>query len=540
MAKMKPPEIATLSSAQLEQLLLELKTLLPPQTYQLVESLLRTLQWLLGVIEQKTASLRRLRRILFADKTEKAINLFGKDQNPTSAAPQTPSQSEGKAKRKGHGRKGAKDYSGAKRVWVKHLLHCVGGLCPKCLKGKLYQLKVPARVVRIVAQPMFSAIIHELERLRCALCGAVFTAQAPAEAGLTKHDPSVGIMLAIMRYGAGFPMYRMAKWQTFFGVPLPASTQWKLIAESSETPALVFEALILTAAQGQLLHNDDTVMRVQELLNEVAQDGPEAERTGIFTSCILAQVDQVQIALFFTGHEHAGENLARVLQLRNKELGKPLQMSDGLSRNDPKVVETDKSNCLIHGRRHFVDQIENFPEECRQVIQSIGQIYHHDDQAKELHLTDIQRLAYHQEHSGPVMAQLKTWMQEQIDQKRVEPNSGLGQAIAYMLKHWKPLTRFLEVAGAPLDNNICERALKTAIMHRKNSMSYKTKTGARIGDIFMSLLHTCQLNGINPFVYLMALLENAAQVAKDPMDWLPWTYRQTLERSQRSEPANTS
>jgi len=101
-------------------------------------------------------------------------------------------------------------------------------------QGQTLLVHDPARLVRIVAQPIFHATVFELERLRCALCGALFTAPAPPEAGLNKYDPSVGNMLALMRYGAGLPMYRTGKWQNHFGVPLPASTQWELIEAASE------------------------------------------------------------------------------------------------------------------------------------------------------------------------------------------------------------------------------------------------------------------------------------------------------------------
>ena len=126
------------------------------------------------------------------------------------------------------------------------------------------------------------------------------------------------------------------------------------------------------------------------------------------------------------------------------------------------------------------------------------------------------------------MDTLHGWMKEQFEQRKVEPNSGLGQAITYMLKRWEPLTRFLEVPGAPLDNNLSERALKMAILHRKNSMSYKTLNGARVGDLFMSLIHTCQLNRVNPLAYLLALQEHSQQVAKDATRWLPWNYSEAL------------
>jgi transposase len=531
MAKAPRPEVTTLTGAQLEQLLAEVRPLVPAATYQLLDGLLQTLQWIMAAFEQKTISIARLKRMLFGHSTETTAKMFP----PKPEADPAPAGS--KPKRKGHGRKGAQDYPGARKVKVPHPTLQVGQLCPQCLRAKLYLLKVPARLIRIVAQPLFQATLYELERLRCALCGAVFTAPAPPEAGTSKYDPSVGTMLAVMRYGAGQPMYRMDKWQTHFGVPLPASTQWELIEAASATPALVYDALIGVAAQGRLLHHDDTTMRVQSLRQQLTQAQPPPEgqkRTGIFTTGIVSQVGAHRVALFFTGNKHAGENLDQLLQRRAAGLAKPLQMCDGLSRNQSKEFETILCNCLLHGRRGFVDVVENFPEECRFVVESLREVYRLDAMTKAHKLSDAARLAFHQEHSRPVIDALHGWMEEQFEQRKVEPNSGLGQAITYMLKRWEALTRFLEVPGAPLDNNLCEQALKMAILHRKNSMSYKTLNGARIGDVYMSLIHTCQLNRVNPFAYLMVLQQHAQKVLKEASRWLPWNYAEALE------PGNTS
>ena len=527
MPEKKTPEIVSVSALELEQLLTELRRQLAPATYQLVESLLRTLQWVMALLEEKTASLAQLRRVLFGSKTETTERLFPKgsagDASSTRQAASTP-----KPKRKVHGRKGAQEYPGALRVKVSHPTLRAGQLCSKCLKGKLYLL-APARLIRLLAQPIFQARLCELEQLRCALCGALFTAPAPPEARQGKYDPSVGIMLGIMRYGAGLPMYRMAQWQQYFGVPLPASTQWELIDAASKVPAVVYETLIDTAAQGRLLHNDDTTMRVQSLRKEIASapDTPN-KRTGIFTTSIVSQVDDHPIALFFTGQKHAGENLDQVLKHRSANLPKPLQMCDALARNQSKEFATLLCHCLLHGRRNFVGVVDSFPEPCRKVIESFREIYRVDALAKKQQLSDAQRLVLHQQHSQPVMDSLHQWIKEQLEQKQVEPNSGLGQAIHYLLEYWEPLTRFLSVPGAPLDNNICERALKTAIMHRKNSLSYKTLHGAEVGDIFMSLIHTCQLNDVNPFDYLMALDKHGEAVRQQPTRWLPWNYRETM------------
>jgi hypothetical protein len=115
-----------------------------------------------------------------------------------------------------------------------------------------------------------------------------------------------------------------------------------------------------------------------------------------------------------------------------------------------------------------------------------------------------------------------------LDEKLAEPNSALGSAIRYMLRHWERLTLFLRQAGAPLDNNLCERALKKAILHRKNALFYKTQNGACVGDLFMSLIYTCQLNQANPFDYLTQLQRHADQLAAGPQLWMPWNYRATL------------
>jgi hypothetical protein len=263
---------------------------------------------------------------------------------------------------------------------------------------------------------------------------------------------------------------------------------------------------------------------IQENKNRTAN-----ERTGIFTTGIISHIsDGRRIAIFYTGRNHAGENIASLYS--NRDVGKspPVQMCDALSRNTADEFKVILCNCLTHARRNFVDEVENFPEETTRVIDVLSDVYHNDAQAKKQAMTPQQRLAYHQEHSEPLMTDLKSWLARQIDDHLVEPNSGLGKAIKYMIKHWRKLTQFLRVPGAPLDNNICERSLKRCIQHRKNSLFYRTEHGAYIGDMFMSLIHTCSLNQVNPHDYLTTLLENSSALSKDPSRWMPWNYRDGL------------
>ena len=213
-----------------------------------------------------------------------------------------------------------------------------------------------------------------------------------------------------------------------------------------------------------------------------------AERTGMFTSGVVSTKDGHKIALFFSGRRHAGENLADILRRRREGLETPVQMCDALSRNLPKDLKVILSNCLAHSRRKYVAVLENFPEECRHVIEELAKVYKNDEVARDAKMSPEERLEYHKENSGPVMEKLRRWLVAEIEEKKVEPNSGLGEAISYSLDHWEKLTLFLREPGAPLDNNLCESALRKAVIHRNNSLFYKTEHGAEVGDCFMSLI----------------------------------------------------
>jgi hypothetical protein len=235
--------------------------------------------------------------------------------------------------------------------------------------------------------------------------------------------------------------------------------------------------------------------------------------------------------LFISGPQHAGENMSDLLKQRSEEQPAPVLMADALNHNTPKLpseLEVVLGNCILHGRRQFTDIFEAFPVECRHVIDELKRIYQHDAQARAEGMDPQARLAFHQEKSGPVMAALKKWMESQLTDKLVEPNGGAGKAINYFLKRWDRLTLFLRHAGAPLDNNLVERALKKSAQHRKNSLFYKTQHGAQVGDLYMSIIHTCELNQVNSFRYMTELQRHAEEVRAHPADWLPWNFQLRL------------
>ncbi len=542
---------------QLQEVLRRVEHALDAQNATLIRRLFESYQYVFDLVEDKNTSIRRLRELFFGKPTEKTRMVQERHAEETaapttSAAAAAPTDGataaaandadpksidEAKDAPPGHGRNGAEAYRGAQRVEIAHPTLSAGDACPACGQGTVYA-KPPGVLVRITGQPPLSARIYELEKLRCHLCGKVFTAPAPADAGERKYAATAGSMIALLKYGSGLPFNRLEGLQGNLETPLPASTQWDLVKALAMKVVPAFEELIRQAAQGEVLHNDDTTVKILELMGERSRqealanadgDGADAEqRRGLFTSGVVALREGRRVALFFSGRRHAGENLAEVLKHRVGQLPPPIQMCDALSRNLPAELQTIVGHCLAHARRQFVDVYDRFPAECDHLLEALAVVYRNDAVARERQLAPEARLQLHQEASQPTMLQLHEWLERQLEQKLTEPNSALGGAIKYMLRHWEKLTLFLRQAGAPLDNNLCERALKKAILHRKNALFYKTRNGAYAGDLFMSLIYTCQLNEVNPFDYLTQLQEHADHLAANPLRWLPWNYRAAL------------
>ncbi len=526
-------KVVNLDMNQLDELLKRAeKGKLEEKDVELIKGMAECIALLSQAVDDKATSVKKLLRMVFGAKTEKTKDILAKDttadgdssgKNDTSVKDNNGS----KAKRKGNnGRNGAEKYVGAKQVEIQHPDLAVEDQCPECKEGKLYKNSEPGTEIRVTGSAPLQATVYTLEKLRCNLCGKIFTAPLPKKAGKKKYDTAAATMIALLKYGSGLPFNRLEGLQANMGIPLPSSTQWDIIKEAAESCRPAYTKMIELAAQGEIFHNDDTSVKIQSLVKENKEGNPA--RKGMFTTGIVSIMEGRKIVLFFSGRKHAGENLDRVLEDRDSSLPTPLQMCDALSSNSSGEFSTILAHCLVHARRNFVDAAVNFPEECHFVIETLAEVYRLDAKARKQSMTPQQRLRYHQENSAVLMEKLEVWMDEQIDQRKVEPNSSLGDAINYMLNHWEQLTAFLRVEGAPLDNNVCERALKKAILHRKNSLFYKSERGAAVGDMYMSLIYTCEQAGASPYDYLKALQDHVEQVAANPSAWMPWNFSESL------------
>ena len=539
-----PPKYVSLSAEQAEVFITELhRSSLEPSLATAIAEIIRTCVWLIWSLRETTLSLKRFRQMVFGLPAKVPQKPCAQNEPDGDGPPQSSSSSLDQSeagpeprRRGGHqpgqGRLGAAAYVGAKRIACRHDELEVGQLCPVCGRGRLYD--VPAGVeMRIDGHALLSAIRYDVEKLRCSACGQVFSAKLPAEAGVEKYSPRAKPVVAMCRYYLGMPFYRLQSYQAMLGVPVPDATQWDQIEHVGNCSYRVFEALETLAAQGELIYQDDTSVRLLSLMKDNQQMRAHAqaqglsrpkERTGMFTTALVVRVGERTMYLYYSGRAHAGEHLAALLSKRQADQRAPLVMSDALSHNDIEAPAVLRCHCLVHGRRQFSDLEEMFPNECRVVIDILSDVFDHDAHTRKAQMSPAERLAYHQALSEPLMDERKAWLAKHVEDRLVEPNSSLGKAIAYMQAHWETLTRFVQIDNAPLDNNLVERALKLFIRQRKNSLFYKNAHSAYIASMLTSLIATCLHAGINALEYLVALQENRRAVFAHPEQWLPWEW----------------
>ena len=559
MSKKKPTagELVTVDLAQVRAVLERIKPELSEPDHRLLCSETDVLEMVTRELRKRGATIARLRSMLGQRSSEKTADVVGNaasepaasstpqgdsapgESNDSSAGdapcPQSTSGETPQRKRKGHGRIPASSYD-CEVTAVAHPTLCAGQQCPGCAHGALYDTHDPAPVVLIVGQPLLAAERFEAQCLRCNSCGVQYTAPLPERARGPKYTESAAATITWAHYSLGLPFHRLEAAQHFVGVPVPAATLWEVVRDQLPHVMPVYQVLASLAADAPVLHNDDTYVKILELMGkrrrelEAAGEFERPDRTGLFTTAVVAKTSAGPIVLFASGRSHAGENLADLLDRRDPELPPPIQMCDGLDRNLPPGHTVVHANCMSHARRQFVDEIDNHPALCTHLLEQVGKVFNNEHVCKLQGLTGGARLEYHQRESGPVMAELKKWIDELVDSKLVEPNSDLGGALCYMTRRWDKLTLFLRVPDAPLDNNITERSLKAAIRLRRASLFYATTRGALVGDVFQALIYTTLLHGGNPLRYLTALFVHYKEVEAAPHDWLPWNYEATLSR----------
>jgi len=399
-----PPQIIKLEAQEVDDLQQRIAARqLTVQDYDLFAAIVAAYYFVVNLLTRKKLTIARLKKLVFGARTETTEEVLGRVARgaasesaseagcgeASSAASAPGAEPQQPKRRKGHGRKGADAYTGVEQICVPHESLEPGCDCPQCQAGTVSELARPAMLIRLVGEAPVHGKRYERQRLRCNLCGAVFTAQAPEGVGPDKYDVTVASTIGVLKYGTGMPFHRIQNVQANAGIPLPAGTQWEIVCGAVPDFEPAHQELIRLGAQGDVVYQDDTKNRILELMgkrlakaeaqnaalatesetpseseseSESETDGAaesqtavDPKRRGIFTSGIVSTCGGRRIALFFTGRKHAGENLRDVLAQRAKELGPPIQMCDPLALNMPADLNTILSNCLAHGRRKFAD-----------------------------------------------------------------------------------------------------------------------------------------------------------------------------------------
>ena len=413
-----------------------------------------------------------------------------------------------------------------------------GAPCPCCNPGgedggKVYKYE-PAQFLRISGHSPLSATLHISERVRCNRCGEFFTAELPAAvvadgAGQQKYGFSARTVMALHKYFAGSPFYRQESLQGLLGLPLTASTIYDQCEHVANALFPVFRQLKTLAADAVHYHLDDTTHRIldQRPIEKPQRNGNKTRlRSGVYTSGVIATLSSGHpVVLFQTNIGHAGEWLDEILAQRSVQAPPPQLMSDALSCNRPSVLDAAiRTLCNAHARRQFVDVMDHFPRQVAEFLKRYKAIWENEDLIEERRLSPPERLAYHREHSLPVMDAMRTLGQQWLTAGDVEQNSGLGQALAYFNRHYDGLSAFCHHEGARIDNNVMETQLKLVVRNRKNAYFYKTLAGAGVADVITSMIATGDQAGINVFDYFNAIQRNAEVVKAHPENWLPWNF----------------
>ena len=339
------------------------------------------------------------------------------------------------------------------------------------------------------------------------MCSKIFKPEESEKIqNLPKYDASCAPSIAMHKYMLGNSFTRIERYQAMLGIPLAKATQWDLVNDLATNAYPVYVILESLAAQSHRISYDDTPKTILE-------SPIDAKNKSSRTTAIIAEISSYKITLFYTSDNVAGDNIEELLTKRTVDTNF-ITMTDASSSNFSDAIPLNIMNqmiicfCLIHGRRNFYKILDFYRKECDFVLNCISVVYKNEKYCKKHNLNYQDRLKYHQKHSKPVMDGMRTWLNNKLLYKEVEPNSALGSSMRYMLKHWSNLTKFLVEPGAMIDNNHTERVIKTSILHSKNSLFYKTANGAKVGDILMSLIQTAIANDVNAFDYLVAINKN--------------------------------
>ena len=348
-----------------------------------------------------------------------------------------------------------------------------------------------------VVERRFVLVQHRRKKYRCACNSHVATAPAPLKLAVSgtarsrRYSIEFAVEVAVGKYLDHLPLERQVRMMGRDGLAIDSQTLWDQIEALARVLTPAEKALRQRVLASPRIGADETWWRLMA--------GKASKDSKRWWAWVLAIEDAVSYRILPNRSKQAA------LQVLGNYRG--LVMADGygvyeaLAQDDSGFV---LAHCWAHVRRKYLEAEPHYPEPCRELLELIGQLYGIErEQVASLE----QRAALRREHSRPIIEKISNFALTQ----RALPQSSLGKAISYMIGMWPGLIRFLEDPAIPIDNNATERALRGAVLGRKNHYGSRSLRGTEVAALFYSLLETAKLVDVDPRRYLLEATRDALQ-----------------------------
>jgi transposase len=370
--------------------------------------------------------------------------------------------------------------------------------------------------------PMQVQVIRHIRKTyACKACeSAPVTADKPAQLiEKSLASPSVLAMLLATKYADGIPLYRFEKMLSRHGIDIPRQTLGRWVIQCGEQLQPLLNLMRDRLLDSPVIHCDET--RVQVL--------KEPDRAPSSQSWMWVQTGgppDRPVILFDYSTSRAQEVPLRLLAGYRGYL-----MTDDYAGYNAMAAQAgvERLACWAHARRKFVEAQKVQPKgktgRADIALGMINKLYGIERGLKDAN--DEQRHHGRQQHSLPLLTQLKAWLDK--TQPQVTAQNALGKAVNYLASNWSRLERYIEAGHLPIDNNAAERAIRPFVIGRKNWLFSDTPKGATASAQLYSLIETAKANGWEPYAWLRHVLERLPLInsVEGYEVLLPWSCKPT-------------
>jgi transposase len=431
-----------------------------------------------------------------ADPNQLALFALPAEASAPPPPPAPPAGSPAQRKRKGHGRRRLPENIERRRIPLD--IDEQDKTCPCC--GKLRRVIGEVVTERLGFEPT-RFYVNEYVQLKYGCCceqSGVVTAEKPIqpiEKG--NAEPELVAYVAVSRFDDHSPYYRQQKGQfRRAGLEIPRSTLWGWMWQISELCLPLYDLMHDRVLRSKLLGTDDTPLPVLVPGNGKTQQGHIWAYRG-------DKGQPYNVFDFTMSHSHLGplRFLRRDAESPKEAAFRGYLQADAGSPYDPifrQCGDLIEVGCWAHTRRKFFEAKDTDLARGLEALARIKQLYEVEDAAAGLSPTD--HLALRHERALPLLAALKTWLDEQY--AKVLPRSAMGGALGYALGNWQALLRYTEDGEIPLDNNLVEQMLKLVAIGRKNWLFAGSERGGRTAAVLFTLISSAKRHALNTWAYL--------------------------------------